>query len=49
MYEGEGIGRERKEVGDEVEGGVWEIEGSDRQGEDGWGEVEEELLVVGEA
>lgn len=49
MYEGEGVNREGKEVGDEVEGGVREGEGSDGEGKDNRGEVEEELLVVGEA
>ena len=47
MYEGERVDGEGKEVGYEVERGVWQIEVSNREGKDGWGKVEEELLVAG--
>lgn len=49
MCEGEGVEWKVEEVGDEVGGGVWEVNINNIEGEIGLVKIEEELLVVGKA
>lgn len=46
MCEGEGVEWKVEEVGDEVGGGVWEININNIEGEDDLVKIEEELLVI---